>query len=282
MRGDIMDSRSLETAMRGADALVHAAADTDHDGASRQQELTNLEGTRNVYDAARAAGVRRAVHISTEAVLMDGRPIVNADETWPIPQKLAGGYSRTKAGAERIALAANGSGLEVIVMRPRFVWGRDDTTALPQLVAAVKSGKLVWFDGGDYLTSTAHIANVAEGVRLCLEKGCGGEIYFVTDGEDIAFRPWVTALLATQGIDVTAVKNVRRGLMDFIVNAGDLLGRVTGGLITGPLGKQEYATVGNTVTINIAKARRELGYVPVMTRAAGLAEMEALAAHSAG
>jgi nucleoside-diphosphate-sugar epimerase len=150
------------------------------------------------------------------------------------------------------------------------------------LVAAVKSGKLVWFDGGDYLTSTAHIANVAEGVRLCLEKGGGGEVYFVTDGEDIAFRPWVTALLATQGIDVTAVKNVRRGLMDFIVNAGDLLGRVTGGLITGPLGKQEYATVGNTVTLNIAKARRELGYVPVMTRAAGLAEMEALAAHSAG
>jgi nucleoside-diphosphate-sugar epimerase len=170
--------------------------------------------------------------------------------------------------------AANGNGMDVIVMRPRFVWGRDDTTALPQLAAAAKSGKLAWFDGGDYLTSTTHIANVVEGVRLCLEKGRGGEVYFVTDGEDIAFRPWVTALLATQGIALSGVKSMPRGLMNVIVNAGELLANLTGGALSGPIGKQEYATVGNTVTLNIAKARRELGYAPVMSRAAGLAELE--------
>ncbi len=273
VRGDIMDRASLYAAMNGAIALVHAAADTHHGRPTTAQERTNLEGTQNVYDAARAAGVRRAVHISTEAVLVDGRPIMNADETWPIPEKLAGGYSRTKAGAERVALAANGNGMDVIVIRPRFVWGRDDTTALPQLVAAFNSGKLVWFDGGEYLTSTTHIANVVEGVRLCLEKGRGGEVYFVTDAEDIAFRPWVTALLATQGIDASGVKNVPRGLMNFIVNAGELLVNLTGGALSGPLGRQEYATVGNTVTLNIAKARQELGYTPVISRTAGLAEL---------
>lgn len=277
VRGDIMDKASLEAAMRGADALVHAAADTDHGRPSKQQELTNLQGTRNVYEAARAAGIRRAVHISTEAVLMDGGPIENADETWPIPAKPAGGYSRSKAGAEKIALAANGDGLEITVIRPRFVWGRDDTTALPQLVEAARSGKLVWFDGGDYLTSTTHIANVVEGVRLCLKKGRGGEIYFVTDGEDIAFRTWITALLETQGIDLSGVNSVPRGLMSWIVNAGELLASLTGGAISGPIGKQEYATVGNTVTLNIDKARRELGYTPVMSREEGLAELRASA-----
>lgn len=280
VRGDIMDRASLDAAMNGAIALVHAAADTDHGRPTTAQERTNLEGTRNVYDAARAAGVRRAVHISTEAVLVDGRPIVNADETWPIPEKLAGGYSRTKAGAERVALAANGNGMDVIVMRPRFVWGRDDTTALPQLVAAFNSGKLVWFDGGEYLTSTTHIANVVEGVRLCLEKGRGGEVYFVTDAEDIAFRPWVTALLATQGIDASGVKSVPRGLMNFIVNAGELLANLTGGALSGPLGRQEYATVGNTVTLNIAKARQELGYTPIIARTAGLAELKTESANA--
>ena len=277
VRGDIMDRASLEAAMKGAVALVHAAADTDHGRPTKAQEFTNLEGARNVYDAARASGVKRAVHISTEAVLVDGRPIVNADETWPIPEKLAGGYSRTKAGAERVALAANGNGMDVIVMRPRFVWGRDDTTALPQLVAAAKSGKLAWFDGGNYLTSTTHIANVVEGVRLCLERGRCGEVYFVTDADDIAFRPWVTALLATQGIELSGVKNMPRGLINFIVNAGELLANLTGGALSGPIGKQEYATVGNTVTLNISKARRELGYAPVMSRAGGLAELEATA-----
>lgn len=280
VRGDIMDRASLDAAMSGAVAIVHAAADTDHGRPTAAQERTNLEGTQNVYDAARAAGVKRAVHISTEAVLVDGRPIVNADETWPIPAKLAGGYSRTKAGAERVALAANGNGMDVIVMRPRFVWARDDTTALPQLVAAVSSGKLVWFDGGEYLTSTTHIANVVEGVRLCLEKGRGGEVYFVTDAEDIAFHAWITALLATQGIDVSGVKSVPRGLMNFIVNAGELMANLTRGALSGPLGRQEYATVGNTVTLNIAKARKELGYTPVISRTAGLAELKAESANA--
>lgn len=160
-------------------------------------------------------------------------------------------------------------------MRPRFVWGRDDTTALPQLAAAARSGKLVWFDGGTYLMSTTHIANAVEGVRLCLEKGRGGEVYFVTDGEDIALRPWITALLATQGIDVSGVKTMPRWLMDVIVGVGEFLANVTGGVIRGPLDRQAYATVGNTVTLNIAKARRELGYVPVITREEGLRELAA-------
>ena len=275
VRGDIMDKASLEVAMKDAVILVHAAADTDHGRSSKKQELTNLTGTQNVYNAASAAGIKRAVHISTEAVLLDGGPIVNADETWPIPEKPVGGYSRSKAGAERVALAANSAGLDVIVMRPRFVWGRDDTTALPQLVEAAKSGKLVWFDDGDYLTSTTHIANVVEGVRLCIAEGRGGEVYFVTDGQDIRFRTWITALLATQGIDLSRVKSAPRGLMNFMVNAGEMLANLTGGAINGPLGRQEYATIGNTVTLNIAKARRELGYAPVISREEGLAELAA-------
>ena len=278
VRGDVMDVTSLRAAMEGVTSLIHAAADTNHGRTTKAQEQTNLQGTRNVYETAHAAGVKRAVHISTEAVLMDGRPIVNADETWPLPAKPAGGYSRTKGGAERIALAANGNGMDVVVVRPRFVWGRDDTSALPQLVEAAKAGRLAWFGGGTYLTSTTHIANVVEGVRLALEKGRGGEVYFLTDGDDVPFREWMTELLATQGVDTSSVKSVPRGVISFIVNTGELLAGLSGGAISGPLSKQEYATVGNTVTLNIDKARRELGYVPVMTRAEGLAELKALAA----
>ncbi|TNE59671.1 MAG: NAD-dependent epimerase/dehydratase family protein [Alphaproteobacteria bacterium] len=272
VRGDIMDPASLERAMAGISDLIHAAADTAHGRATKAQEMTNLQGTRHVYEAAKKAGVKRAVHISTEAVLMDGRPIIQADESWPIPAKSAGGYSRSKAGAERIALEANGDGLDVIVVRPRFVWGRDDTTALPQLVEAARTGKLAWIGGGLYLTSTTHIANVVEGVRLALEKGRGGEVYFVTDGEDIPFKPWITQLLATQGVEARA-KDVPRWLIKLVVNMGDALASLTGGAISGPMSRQEYATVGVTVTLDISKARNELGYKPVITRVEGLQEL---------
>ncbi len=69
-----------------------------------------------------------------------------------------------------------------MAVRPRFVWGRDDTTALPALVEAARSGQTAWIEGGDYLTSTTHIDNLCHGVDLALRLGQGGEVYFLADG----------------------------------------------------------------------------------------------------
>jgi nucleoside-diphosphate-sugar epimerase len=69
--GDLLNPAMAE-GMRGCQALVHAAADTDHGPGTAQADRTNLEGTRNVFQAARSAGISRAVHISTESVLLDG------------------------------------------------------------------------------------------------------------------------------------------------------------------------------------------------------------------
>ncbi len=270
--GDLFDREALEEGMKGVEIVVHAAADTGHGLSSAHQTAANLEGTRNVYDAARLAGVRRALHLSTEAVLLDGRPLHDADETTPIPEKHAGGYSKTKAEAERIALEASRDGLEVIVLRPRFVWGRDDTTALPQLIEAARSGKLSWIGGGHYDMSTTHIANVIHGVRLALEKGRGGEVYFVTDGDPVEFRAFVTALLEAAGVEAPTAE-VPRWLVATVVRVGEVLARLTGGRIQGPMSWQEYAVLGVEVTLNIEKARRELGYAPIISREEGLAEI---------
>lgn len=268
-RGDILDPVSLEAAMAGCAWLVHAAADTGHGAFEAQQHHTNLEGTRNVLRAARRAGIARAVHVSTEAVLLTGAPLHNATESMPIPKRHAGSYSASKAAAEQAALAENGAGLEVIAVRPRFVWGRDDTTALPQLVAAAKSGKLAWIGGGRYLTSTTHIDNVAEGIVRALERGRGGEAYFITDGAPVEFRGFVSALLRRAGVEPPE-RSAPRWLVVLAARIGDLLERISGGRITAPIGGQEYGTVGVEVTLDISKAERELGYRPVITRDAGL------------
>lgn len=162
----------------------------------------NEDGTRAVLDAARAAGICKVIHLSTESVLATGKPLVNVDETMPMPQKPAGGYSRTKAAAERLALAANGPDFSIVVLRPRFVWGRDDTTALPALTQAVKSGRFAWISGGTYLTSTTHIANLCRAVELALGRGHGGQVYFISDGAPVPFRNFVSALVETQGLAV--------------------------------------------------------------------------------
>jgi nucleoside-diphosphate-sugar epimerase len=184
--GDLLDAGLVE-GVKGCQTLINAAADTDHGRGTAQQSQTNLEGTRNLFQSTLTAGISRAVHISTESVLLDGGPLINATEDHPFPQRSAGSYSYTKGEAERIALSFSTQGLAVVVVRPRFIWGRDDTTGLPQIATAAKAGELAWIEGGQYLTST-HIANVCEGVALALDKGRSGDVYFVTDGVPVQFR----------------------------------------------------------------------------------------------
>ncbi len=269
--GDIV-STDLAGAMKGCDALVHAAANTDHGRSTEAQQRTNLEGTRRVFDAARRAGIERTVHISSESVLADGHPIVNASEAWPFPRRPAGGYSRSKADAEKTALSFNSLELSVMVVRPRFVWGRDDTTALPTLVQAARSGQMAWIDGGTYLTSTTHIANLCVGIEQALNKGKGGEVYFITDGAPVEFRSFISQLLKTQGVPVPE-KSVPRALLKVIATIGDTMGKISGGRIAAPLTMQSYATSAVEVTLDISKAKNDLGYAPVLSREAGIAEM---------
>jgi nucleoside-diphosphate-sugar epimerase len=269
--GDLREP-GLATLMQGCDYLIHAAADTDHTWGGRAQERTNVEGTRAVFAAAKAAGIAGAVHLSTESVLLDGHPLVDADETHPFPRKPAGSYSRTKGAAEQIALGATGPRLRVVAVRPRFVWGRDDTTALPQLMKAASTGQLAWIDGGGYLTSTTHVANLCRGVQLALERGRGGQAYFITDDEPVVFRQFVANLLATQGIEVPG-RIVPRWVVRAMARLGDAAARLSSGKLRLPVCTQQYAAMAVQVTLDIGKARLELGYAPVIDTAAGMAEM---------
>ncbi|MYN28239.1 NAD-dependent epimerase/dehydratase family protein [Duganella levis] len=272
-QGDLL-LPSLSSAMHGCDTLIHAAADTNHGWCTPAQRQTNLDGTRHVLASARHAGIQRVIHISTESVLLNGEPLVNATEEHEFPSKPAGGYSRTKAEAERIALSFANEAMSVVVLRPRFVWGRDDTTALPQLVAAARAGKLAWIDGGDYHTSITHIANLCEGVDKALQHGANGHVYFITDGEPVVFRDFISRLLATQGLSVPD-KNVPRALLRKLAAVGDVLAALSRGLIKPPITRQEYATMAVEVTLDISKARRELHYAPVISTSAGLDELRA-------
>ena len=88
------------------------------------------------------------------------------------------------------------------------------------------------------------------------------------------FRDFITRLLATQGVEAPS-RQIPRWFVATVVRIGDFLGRMTGGAIHGPMSWQEYAVLGVELTLNIAKARRELGYSPVISREEGLAELSA-------
>ena len=274
VRGELDNVEAMVDGMVGCKTAVHSAARVGDWGPRREFIAANVKGTSNVLDAARRAGVSTLVHVSTEAVLVgDGRRILNADETWPLPERPTGLYPETKGMAENLVIGANSDTLRTVVVRPRLIWGAGDTSVLPRIEQEVRNGNFRWIGGGTYLTSTCHVRNVVHGILLAAEKGGGGQVYFLTDGEPQQFKSFIGAQLRARGLEPPD-KSIPRWLIGAVANVAEALWTVfplSGAPIITRTGVRLAC---EEVTVNDAKARRDLGYAPVVTIEEGLAEIQ--------
>jgi nucleoside-diphosphate-sugar epimerase len=268
--GDLDDRDSLRAGTEGCEIAFHAAAKVEDWGDPADFERLNVRGTQNVIDACRDAGVRRLVHVGTEAALMAGQPLVNVDEEAPLRPDSVALYSSSKARAEQLVRDADG--LETVVVRPRFVWGRGDTTLLPALTEMVRSGRFRWVGGGRQLTATTHIDNTVEGLWLGATKAPPGGVYFVTDGEPVVFREFLTRMLGTQGLTVPD-RSVPPAVARAAAAASERIWRLLKRPGSPPLTRFAVWVSSQECTIDISRAERELGYRPVTTREEGLASL---------
>jgi nucleoside-diphosphate-sugar epimerase len=184
-QGDLADDAALRAGAAGADAVFHCAwSGLDMRGDLSALRRNNVDGLACCARAAAAAGVRRFVFVSSEAVLF-GTRIVEADERAPVPCAPSdfiykGGhnpYSVTKREAERWLLEGEGAslGMEIVIVRPRLLWGRDDSSVTPQLVALARSGVLALMGGGGARTSSCHVDNAVEGLLRAATRGRPGQ-----------------------------------------------------------------------------------------------------------
>jgi nucleoside-diphosphate-sugar epimerase len=270
--GDLAEIAGLTEGARGCEVCFHAAAKVEDWGDPMEFERMNVHGTRNVIVACREAGVRRLVHVGTEAALMAGEPLVNVGEDAPLRPDSPALYSSSKAKAEALVRAANDDALETVVVRPRFVWGRGDTTLLPAMVGMVRTGRFRWVGGGGQLSDTTHIDNTVEGLWLAATRAPAGGVYFVTDGEPVVFREFVTAMLATQGVDAPD-KTVPAGVAGAAALVSERLWRLLKRPGSPPLTRFAVWVASQECTLDTSRARAEMGYEPRTTRAQGLAAL---------
>jgi nucleoside-diphosphate-sugar epimerase len=271
--GELNDRGTLERGMAGCDTVFHAAAVVELWNYEDELYRVNVEGTRNVLAASRKTGVDSFVHISAAAVISDGNPVFGATETSPVPEDLFGLYVQTKAESERMVLEANGSGFRTVALRPPAIWGRGDTTMLPELIQAIKKRQFLWIDSGEYPYATCHVRNVCEGALLAAAHGKAGEAYFLTDTERTTFRRFITDLLRTQGVrtgSLSLPRNVAWWIGALLEAIWKFL-RLNG---SPPITRTLFALIGGAVEISDIKARRDLGYTGKVSRAQGLAELE--------
>jgi nucleoside-diphosphate-sugar epimerase len=273
VRGGLEDLLCLADQLRACDVTFHCAACTAEWDRPEVFERVNVEGTKAVLEACRRAGVHRFVHVGSEAALMAGHPLVNVNEDAPLRPDSKVPYCATKARGEQVVMDANGKGgLETVIVRPRLIWGRGDTTMLPPLMSAIRTGRFCWVDSGRNLTSTTHVDNAVEGLVRAAASKRSGRVWFVTDDEPLPFREFITDLVATRGVTISdksvpaSLARAGAAAMETAWRAFRLGGRP-------PVTRFAVWLSTLEVTIDISRAREELRYRPVTGRAEGLSEL---------
>jgi nucleoside-diphosphate-sugar epimerase len=265
--GDLADANAVARAVRGCDAVLHAAAKAGVWGSADSYFQPNVLGTRHVLAACRAHGVGRLVYTSTPSVVFDGRAHAGADESLPYGQNFPCHYPRTKALAEQEALAAHrADGLRVTALRPHLLWGRGDPHLVPRILARAPRLRIVG-DGRNRVDLT-HVRHAAEAHYLALaaldqpNSPAGGRAYFISDGQPVVLWDWINTLLRRLGRPPV----IRRISLPAARAAGwalETAWRVLPFLPGEPPLTRFVATeLAKDHWYDISAARRDLGYAP--------------------
>jgi len=188
--GDILEPTSLERAFRGVSHVFHVAGLMRMDPAGKEElRRVNVEGTRNVVEAALRAGVTRLVHVSSVSAVGHGPLSAPVTEDSPYNfDSAASPYPESKRDGEALALEAEG--LEVVVANPTWVVGPYDARPTSgALLLSVARGQRYFFPTGG--NNFVNAADVAEGLWLVMEKGRPRERY-ILGGENLTYREFLT------------------------------------------------------------------------------------------
>jgi nucleoside-diphosphate-sugar epimerase len=256
--GDILDRSGLDRATAGADGVFHLAAwyrVGAHDWSAA--EAINVQGTRNVLEAARDAGVGKIVYTSTVAVLGDtGRRVV--DETYRHDGPWLSEYERTKWLAHyEVAVPMADAGVPLVIVQPGLVYGPGDHSNAGDVFRDYLRRRLpVMPDQG---ACWSHVADTARGHILAMERGRPGESY-ILGGE---CRLWPDVLRLAE--EITGVKAPSLTLPPVLARVSALVMKPLAALVRVP---QMYhpetlrVAAGTTYWASDAKARREIGWDP--------------------
>jgi dihydroflavonol-4-reductase len=256
--GDITDRAVLEAAMQGVDTVFHTAAYVELgvvDAAKMAQ--INVDGTRAVLEAAKAAGVTKLVYCSTIGIYGDTQGEV-IDETFKRTQQgFSSAYDRTKYLAQQLVDQFTAEGLPTVSVMPSGIFGADDPHFGPVMDTFLK-GKLKVWAGGDRITGIVHVDDLVEAMRLAAEKAPAGSHYIISSGE-MSTREMFNFLSQTVG--VPAPREVPEPIVRLAGTLLDPIGRLLSW--QPPISRERVHYIyDRCVRIKADKARQELGWQP--------------------
>jgi dihydroflavonol-4-reductase len=251
--GDILDPASLEPALLGVSLVFHAAAQSAYWRRPQDVLQAAVDGTRNVVQGARRAGVRRLVLTSSVAAL--GVPqtgdLLDEAHQFNLPQgRFLYGFS--KARSEEAARQAAGDDLELVIVNPSIVLGAGDINRISGsiILESARGLAFVYTDGG---ANYVHIDDVTAGHLAAAARGHPGERY-ILGGANLTHRQALTEVARIVGRRPPWLR-VPSALVPPLASAVDLVGRV----VATPMNGDQLRMSRHRLWVDTSKARGELG-----------------------
>ncbi|MCB0640739.1 MAG: NAD-dependent epimerase/dehydratase family protein [Phaeodactylibacter sp.] len=271
VKGDLLDAAALAQGVENCTTVFHLAASVDFFATEKALKKLHVDATALLLSVAQEAGVQKFIYLGAASVIMNGKPISNADETFR-SDNLRDGYSITKLQAEDLVLKANTPTFQTASLRPPLIWGKGDPNTLPEIIEAVQKGQMRFIDGGRHRFVTCHVYNVCQAMILADQTEQKGQAYFLTDGETPVFKDFIKKYVGTQGVEVPekavplATAKRMASVMAWIWKTFRLKGQP-------PLFPAMVNILELEFTTKDQKARKELGYRTFVSIEEGLAKM---------
>ncbi len=258
--------------LEGMDAVVHVAGYSEPWGPKRVFYTVNVVGTKNILQAAKQAGVKQFVNMSTDSVVFEPGKQLDLTEDMPLIESSPYAYCETKMLAEKLVTAANSERMKTISLRPTLIWGPRDTSILQVIKDMARRGLFVLLGNGQHMISTCHVYNLVHGVDAALKSDKGGETYFIKDDGDLTIKEWYKYLAKLAAIPVPT-RSIPVWLASTVANTCDWLWRVLKLKSQPPITPFAVALMSSSLTLSTEKLKKELDWQPIITREQGIADI---------
>jgi nucleoside-diphosphate-sugar epimerase len=261
-RGELNDQNLVRRALDGVTVVVHCAAKVGDWGPVEDYRETNVDALRGILEACNGRSLERFIHMSSLGVYA-ARHHYGTDESEPLPAQHMDGYTQTKVEAENLAMEYYRThGIPVVALRPGFVYGPRDRSVLPRLIRLLRDGEIRYLGNGQAAMNTIYIGNLVEAVFLAVEKPKAvGQIYNLTDGEEVSKRRFIEALADGMGIERPS-RSLPLWLARLAAWGMERRARRRGAKEAPRLTQAVVKFLGLNLDFSIEKAKRELGYHP--------------------
>lgn len=261
---DILEKTSLTKVLSGVDVIVHAAGAVDPYGKRELIFKTNVEGTFCALSAAKEAGLKQFIHISSLSV------ITGQDDQFKLSEdaqlRYCGEpYADSKVDAEKLVLREiEHDAIKVTVLRPGFIYGPRERSWMPRLIDSISEGHAMLIDGGLRQTNVIYVENLSRAIELSLlNERAYGQVFNLTDGDEVTKKQLFDAIskgLALPPVSRTIPRPVAKVFCELVSSCAPVLPQKLQGELA-RYSRAAFRLAAVNQGFDISKAERELKYV---------------------